>query len=207
MTDVPEHLLRRSVERRAALSGQDAPAAVAPTGGASPAPTASSSAPAAPTTAAPSGPAFVEPVDRAAFARVAAVRRRRIPSWAMGVLAVLPLWGFLYVGAFGERPTHEEHAIDGASIYGGNCASCHGATGGGGVGPPLADGETLKTFPEAEPHIDWVKTGSSGKRGQPYGDPAREGGQRIATTGGMPGFEGQLSEEEIAAVVEYERGL
>ena len=87
--------------------------------------------------------------------------------------------------------------------------SCHGATGGGGVGPKLNGGETDQDLPRrrlaAEAHIEWVTNGSGAFKGQGYGDPNREGGQRVATSGGMPGFGGTLSAEEIEAIVDYER--
>ncbi len=51
----------------------------------------------------------------------------------------------------------------------------------------------------------WVQTGSATKKGQPYGDPNRPGGQHTASSGGMPAFGGQLTEAQISAVVAYER--
>jgi mono/diheme cytochrome c family protein len=206
VAEVPEHLLQRSAARRAALSGGAAPEAAssapATTGDSAPA-TASAPA-AAPAKVTPTEPAFREPVDKVAFQKVAAIKKRRIPVWAMGVLAALPLWGLLYVGAFGERQT-EDVVVDGATIYGNNCAACHGANGQGGVGPKLAGGEVVKTFPVEDDHISWVNTGSAPFKGKGYGDPNREGGQHIAASGGMPGFQGKLTDEEIAAVVTYER--
>ena len=206
MAEVPEHLLQRSAQRRAQLTGQGGDDAAAATpavtsGESTPATTAPAAAPAKVT---PTEPAFIDPVDKVAFQRVAAIRRRRVPAWAMGVLALLPLWGVLYVGAFGERAHHEE-VVDGSTIYGNNCASCHGASGGGGAGPKLAGGETALTFPNIEDQLAWIRTGSAPVKGQPYGDPNRPGGQRIATSGGMPGFEGRLTDEEIQMVAEYER--
>jgi mono/diheme cytochrome c family protein len=136
------------------------------------------------------------------------VRQRRIPTWVFPVLMFLPFWGILYVGAFGS---HQHAVIEtpeqvGARVFAGNCSSCHGGAGQGGVGPKLAGGEAKLTFPDEADHITWVKTGSQTKpKGTPYGDPARPGGQHIVNSGGMPAFGGQLSEEEIAAVVTYER--
>ena len=121
-----------------------------------------------------------------------------MPTWIVPALAALPLWGFLYLGIFGERG-EEVAAVSGAQVFSSNCASCHGASGGGGSGPPLADGATVETFPDPAAHIDWVKTGSQPLAGQPYGATGK------IATGGMPGFEGVLSEEEIEAVVTYER--
>jgi mono/diheme cytochrome c family protein len=122
----------------------------------------------------------------------------------MGVLAVLPLWGFLYIGAFGTRPSHEE-VETGASVYANNCASCHGASGQGGAGPKLSGGEAVKTFPLIEDHVSWVNTGSGGFKGKTYGDPNREGGAHGPASGGMPGFAGKLTDEQIELVVAYER--
>lgn len=122
-----------------------------------------------------------------------------MPAWVVPALAALPLWGFLYLGIFGERPVEGEVAVSGAEVYSRNCASCHGATGGGGVGPPLADGASVDVFPNEADHIEWVKTGSQPFRGQPYG------AEGTIATGNMPGFEATLSEEEIQAVVAYER--
>lgn len=211
MTEVPEHLLRRSRERRAALGlgggegGESAPAAAdatpATTSAATPAPAAASAAPAV-----PAEPAFVEPVNRENYLRVQEYKRTRIPVWAMSGLLALPFWGALYFGAFGERGGHgEEGPPDGAAIYAGNCASCHGAAGEGGVGPAMSGGAVALTFPDPAAHTAWIEGGSASVGiGNPYGDPDREGGQRIAR-GGMPAFRGTLTAEEIDAVVAYER--
>src|SRR4051812_40281353 len=99
LTEVPEHLLQRSRDRRAALGlgGGDAggaaarpsapPAAPATaTGGAAPA----KAAAAAPVVSAPKPPPFVPPYVRAAE------RRQRIPVWCLPVVAFLPVWGVLY---------------------------------------------------------------------------------------------------------------
>ena len=207
MTEVPEHLLQRSRERRAALGlpggeGGDAPAAAA----ASPATTDAAATPAAASAApaVPAEPAFVEPVPKAGYLRVQEYKRTRIPVWALGGLVALPFWGILYFGAFGERHA-EEAVIDGRAIYSSNCASCHGGSGEGGAGPALGEGSAKLTFPEPEAHVAWVEGGSgSVGEGNPYGDPNREGGARVAK-GGMPAFRGTLSAEEIEAVVAYER--
>ena len=208
MTEVPEHLLARSRERRAALGlgGGDAPAgdAPAPTSAAVPATTAPAAAPAA--VAAAAMPAVVEekaPVP--AYLRPEA-RMANIPTWVLPVLLFLPFWGILYVGAFGSRD-HAEALTGvelGAQVYRGQCASCHGASGEGGVGPALAGGDAVATFPDEADHISWVKTGSGPFRGQLYGAEDREGGQRGPASGGMPSFS-NLSDEQVEAVVLYER--
>ena len=210
MTEVPEHLLARSRERRQALglAGGSTPepsgeAPAAPSSSA-PAPAAAASAPAP--AAAAAAPAVVEePKPVPVYLRPEA-KRSRLPVWVVPALAILPFWGVLYVGAFGDR-SHEEAltgAALGAEVYRAQgCSSCHGGGGEGGVGPALAGGEAALTFPEEADHVSWIKTGSAPFRGQPYGAEDRPGGQRIAG-GGMPAF-GNLSDEEIQAVVLYER--
>jgi mono/diheme cytochrome c family protein len=71
----------------------------------------------------------------------------------------------------------------GAQVYADRCAGCHGADGGGGAGPPLADGAVVEAFPDEADQIVVVTDGR----------------------GGMPAFGDQLSTEEIAAVVTYTR--
>jgi mono/diheme cytochrome c family protein len=212
VTEVPEHLLRRSRERRAALGlGGDAP----DEGGAAPAPAASAegeggggSAPVP--AAAPAAPAVPDvPPPPPPPPYVAETQRQRIPFWVMPALVALPFWAIIYFGAFGERETAEAAPPDGAALYSSNCASCHGAAGEGAGGFPALAGDSVElTFPEAmlEDHVTWVKEGSASKaRGTPYGDPARPGGQRTVQFQGMPPFAGQLSDEEIRAIVQYER--
>ena len=103
MTEIPEHLLKRSRERRAALGlssdegAGDAPAtpaAAAPAASAAVEP-AGASTPAVPPPPAP--PAVVAPPPPPPPEYVqAAMRRKRIPYWALPVVALLPLWAFLY---------------------------------------------------------------------------------------------------------------
>lgn len=216
MTEVPEYLLRRSKERREALGltpvggpgGTDAPDAGG--GGTAAAAAAPETAPAVPEAAAPAAPeaaavAAAAPTDDLPTYLPPPGPKNGIPVWMYPVLAVLPLWAFVYLGSFGSRGGTLTPAQLGAQVYSSSCASCHGATGGGGIGPALAGGETALTFPNQEDHVAWIQNGSGPTRGQGYGDPARPGGQRMATTGNMPAFSGTLTEEQIQAVVVYER--
>jgi mono/diheme cytochrome c family protein len=215
MPEVPEHLLQRSRERRAALgmsTGGDTPAG-APAEGASAAPATTGEA--APAPAAAAAPVVVEepaaPVGPSpAQLKLQAHEQRKIPTWVFPALVALPFWAILYIGAFGSHKHVEAEtpAQVGSRVYAANCSSCHGGAGQGGAGPALAGGQAALTFPNEEDHITWVHEGSQTKpRGTPYGDPAREGGQHTVQSGGMPSFQGKLTEEEIAAVVTYERGL
>jgi mono/diheme cytochrome c family protein len=217
MTEVPEHLLRRSRERREALGldagggGEgaasppaEAPAA-APAGSSVPATTAAAEV-AAPAAAAVAPVVVEEPPAEPAYIRLNEKRRSKNPIWVMPVLVGLPLWAFFYAFAF--SPPKKAGPVDpvvlGAQVFRGSCASCHGAAGEGGTGPKLAGGEAKLTFPDINDHISWVKTGSGSFTGQKYGDPNREGGQHGPAKGIMPSFS-SLPDASIRAVVQYER--
>ena len=75
-------------------------------------------------------------------------------------------------------PTELGDASAGESVFSQNCGGCHGQDGGGGTGPALAGNEEAADAEEVLKQI-------------------REGG------GGMPPFEGQLQDEEIANVAAY----
>lgn len=73
----------------------------------------------------------------------------------------------------------------GRDVYAKRCASCHGQNGGGGFGPALGDGRVVEAIPDEAEHRRVVVEGRAG----------------------MPAWGEQLSKEEIAAVVRYEREL
>ena len=52
----------------------------------------------------------------------------------------------------------------GQQVYSGAaaCAGCHGANGGGGVGPSFIGGALYKTFPTCADHAKWIQLGSAG---------------------------------------------
>ncbi|MFT4773265.1 MAG: mono/diheme cytochrome c family protein [Ilumatobacter sp.] len=127
----------------------------------------------------------------------------------MATLSLMPVWGFMYVRALTDGGEVSAGPIgEGAEIYN-NCAGCHGAGGGGGVGYAFAEGEVLKTFPNIEDQIRYVYYGTEQYNiagVDVYGNPEREGGaHQTGVRGVMPGFGGQLSEEEIVAVICHER--
>ena len=156
-----------------------------------------------------------------------------IPQWLVAALLIAPIFGLLYLASNGaadascteggvvlrmDRATGTLVNCDGSEFAGrgggaagagqfialgselyATCAGCHGANGGGGTGP--AFGGVLTTFNSCSDHIEWVQLGSAGFQAAgntTYGDL----GKPIA--GGMPGFP-NLSEEEIASVVAFER--
>lgn len=211
MTEVPEHLLARSRARRGALAGggDAAPAAPEAAGGAVE-PAAAAAAPAAaPASAAPAATATAvkEPEPLPPYVE-AAVNRKKIPYWAMAVLAFLPLWAILYAQTLTAPPvTAETQLVAGAAVFSGKgCAGCHGATGGGGSGRQLSDCQVIKTFPYIEQQLEFVKLGSAGFEGQVYGNPDREGGAHVGGSfGNMPAFGAALTDKELLEVVRHER--
>lgn len=76
-------------------------------------------------------------------------------------------------------------STDGQTIFEENCATCHGASGEGGTGPAFADGAVAEKYPDVADQKEIVVNGK----------------------GGMPSWEGTLSDAEIDAVIEYERSL
>ena len=92
----------------------------------------------------------------------------------------------------------------GQQVYSGAaaCAGCHGANGGGGVGPSFIGGALYKTFPTCAYHAKWIQLGSAGWQAEVG---AAYGAEDTISIGGMPGFQGKLTEEELMAVVVFER--
>ena len=103
MTEIPEHLLQRSQERRAALGlpgGEGGDAAPPPAGDGErsrrghrrPRPRRSPPAPR------PRSPPRLRrrPRRRPPYVQAARDRRKRIPFWAMPVIALLPVWAVIY---------------------------------------------------------------------------------------------------------------
>lgn len=224
MTEIPEHLLRRSRERRAALglgggdegSGDEASASggAALPAKADSAAAARTSTPAAPARAEAAALAKAEAAEAASAAAAASYiapptgpHKVRVPVWVMPVLVALPLWAFFYPGAFGnhKKAASTDPITIGAQVYrSSGCSGCHGANGEGGVGPALHGGVSVKTFPNEADQVKWIQTGSVPFTGQLYGDPNREGGQAGPAKGDMPPFS-TLSPAQISAVVLYER--
>jgi len=83
----------------------------------------------------------------------------------------------------------------GEQVYSANCSSCHGASAAGvpGTFPPLAN-DPIVTGSSADDHVKIVLHGLSGKA---------IGGTKYAAQ--MPSFASQLSDAQIAAVVDHER--
>lgn len=73
----------------------------------------------------------------------------------------------------------------GAAVYAATCAGCHGSDGGGGIGPQLSGGHAVTRFPSADDQVDFV----------------------TKTHAPLVPAVGQLSSDDVRAVVEYTRGL
>jgi len=203
VTEIPEHLLKRSRERKAA--GGDASS------------TETSASTPATTSAAPVAKVVAETPIKAAVSKPdpayikAAKTRGRIPSWAMATLALMPIFLFMYVRGLQPQKAEASGPIAlGIENYGA-CASCHGADGSGGAGRVFKDGESLKTFPHIEDMLNWVYSGTEAFEAAgvaTYGDPNREGGAHyprsyngsaMPAQGAMAG--GGLTEYEILGLV------
>lgn len=199
MVEIPEHLLKRSKERRAALGlggGEDAPA-----GDDSPAkPAQAAAAPAAPAPAkaAPPPKPKPEPPKPDPVYVQAAKSRPRLPYWVVPVFAALPIWGFFFVNTLSPAEGEIDPMAEGASVYStAGCAGCHQADGGGsGSFPALTD--VAETFPDYRDHMLWVKVGAQDWPSDTYGETNRENGRQ------MPSHE-SLTDQQIAQVVLYER--
>lgn len=135
-----------------------------------------------------------------------------------GVLGVgydMPTWGNEYGGPLTEQLIEDlvnyiesvqgtgapadGVAQDPRAMFAQFCATCHGVNGSGGVGPAFTGGSETRQFPNIEDQVAFVISGS--RPGVAYGISGRG-------TGGMPPRGGsQLTDEQLRAIVEYERSL
>ena len=205
MTEVPEHLLARSRARRAALTGEggdEAPtAAVEPAAAATPAAADETPGASTPAVTAAAAPAAIEPSPPWVEA---ANKRKKIPFWAVPVLAFLPLWGVIYALTL-DPPTAKNSPITlGNEVYAGKgCSGCHGAAGGGNGNIPALIGDTAvtKVWPTPAKQVAWIALGSDGWK--KAGQTTMENG--LPVKGGMPGWANSLDPEELMSVVLHER--
>ncbi len=158
---------------------------------------------------------------------LAAPRRGRYPTWLAAAFIIIPLLAVTYIlvspngpdcGTAGQLnidpatglavncdgSEYGSSSVDylsmGAGIYA-QCAACHGADGGGGVGPAFTGGAVLATFSACTDHVEWVTLGTANFPEPTYGDTNKP----VGGVGLMPGYDGVLTPEQIAAVVLYER--
>ena len=213
MTEIPEHLLKRSKERKAALSGEsgdaEAPAETSETSTAVEPAAAPSAAPAVAPAPVPDIPAEPEPVKVAPYVQQFE-ERKKMPFWIAPVLLALPVWALFYVGTLERVPQGLTGLLgEGEELYiESGCSGCHGAEGGGGIGPALAGGEVHITFTSIEDQMAWIARGSAiVGTGEPYSSPDSLRERRVA--GQMPGYglgaSTELNIEQLLAVTLYER--
>ena len=108
--------------------------------------------------------------------------KRRL-RWALSGAIALHL-----IGACADDATPDARYADpeldlGAQVYADKCAVCHGTNGAGGVGPAVGGGAVVVNLPDVAEHRDVVANGRNT----------------------MPAWRGVLSDEEIDAVVRYQR--
>ncbi|MGB6156034.1 cbb3-type cytochrome c oxidase subunit II [Castellaniella sp.] len=98
-------------------------------------------------------------------------------------------------GPTGSKGASTFNAADGAKLFASTCAACHGAQGAGvpGVFPPLAQNPVVNAKDPTE-HIHVVLHGLHGR--------VING---ITYAAQMPSFESQLSDSQIADIIDHER--
>ncbi|MCP4964338.1 MAG: hypothetical protein GY926_03800 [bacterium] len=226
---LPEALVRRSAAAKAKREGRPldevlVEMGLSPEGEASePSAASPAVAPASPSPAPTPEPAADEPATPVAEEEPQPVLAG-FPRWLAASFIIIPMIALLYAGLSPNGPdcgTSGQLAINpltgeaqgcggdtspffslGESVYDANCAACHGTDGSGGVGPAFIGGAVLQVFSACEDHVSWVTLGSSNWPDATYGDTNKPVG---GTGVNMTGYEGTLSQREIAAVSLYER--
>jgi mono/diheme cytochrome c family protein len=217
LTEIPEHLLKRSKAARgkpAGDSGSESSEAAAAES--TNAPVAASGAPASSgpggltatdaTVTFPNLDSEPEPPKPEPAYVTASKRRNRVPVWALPVVVALPVWALSFAGTMQQPEVEDPVFVDSAALYTeAGCAGCHGGTGGGGVGYQLSDGEVLTTFPKVVDQMVHVARGSAEIGGEAYG----ADGRRVAGDSGsqMPAQVGTLTRHELELVVFHERAV
>jgi mono/diheme cytochrome c family protein len=111
------------------------------------------------------------------------LRRFSLIVEAVVGVAILVTVVLLFTNDPEQPPAPAAGGVDGAAVFGDNCAMCHGGDGSGGIGPRLAGGRVVTVYPDPADQIVVVTNGR----------------------GDMPAFGDKLTADEIAAVVDYTR--
>lgn len=139
----------------------------------------------------------------------ASEKRKKIPAWAVPVLALLPLWAVIYAVTLDTpTPTELGPLQAGAEVYvDKGCAGCHGATGGGtGAIPALVGEDGVKNvFPSPADQVTWVALGTAGYRAAGLDVYGTEGTKTVGAAGAMPTHLDSLTATELMDVVLHER--
>ncbi len=214
MTEIPEHLLKRSRAAKGTpeSTGDAAGSAVESTSAAAAVPAASG--PPAIAAAAAAIPRDAKPAPEPDLPPyiVAANKRKKLPLWSFLVVAALPLWAISFAGTMQQADVEDPLFEEAALVYEqtGGCSGCHGAAGGGGVGYKFSEGEIIESFPEPIDQMAHVARGSTAINGEQYGDPNRQGDPRVAgarNQGAMPAMVGVLTLTELELVIFHERAV
>lgn len=213
MTEIPEHLLKRSKAARSGKTGDDSGEGGSSDSGSTPvaaeSATPAAAAPAVPAADIPNLDPEPEPAKPVPHFVAAAMARKRIPIWVLPVIAALPVWAWSFAGTMQVVEQEDALLIEAAELYN-SCAGCHGGEGGGGVGYALAGGEVLQTFPEPIDMMVHVARGSDEILGDAYGAVRADGNQRISGDrgrGAMPGQLATLNLIELELVTFHERAI
>jgi len=143
-----------------------------------------------------------------------------MPAWgvdgggALGDQQINDLISFLKSIQISPKEARAKHKdlSGGEELFNAMCARCHtlgwsykdsyqepnALPGGGAYGPNLREGHTVEQFPNVEDQVTFITEGSV------Y---AKNFGRRGIGTGHMPGFGSLLTQDQIKAIVEYERSL
>ncbi|MFH5833402.1 c-type cytochrome [Halalkalibaculum sp. DA3122] len=143
-----------------------------------------------------------------------------VPTWAWVLLLVVVAWSTFYIAQqwnapdeFANSPTYSlfygdqatpqpsgevappSKANIGATLYRTSCSSCHQNNGEGVTGafPPLA-GDPVVTYEDPTRHIEIILFGM---QGEPI--------DGVEYSAAMPPFSEQLSDQEVAAIINHER--
>ena len=209
MTEIPEHLLKRSKSAKSGKTGGDAGTDDAPASEASAAPVAAAAAtPAVPAENLPNLDPEPIPAPPEPTYVTASKARKRIPVWALPVVAVLPVWAYTFAGTMQAPPAEDPLFEEGALFYAdAGCSGCHGGTGGGGSGYPLANGSVLETFPDPIDQMVHVARGSAEIQGEGYGAERADGRRVAGALSEMPAQLDTLTLVELEMVVFHERAV
>jgi len=206
LTEIPEHLLKRSKAAKGGKSGATPTdeAGSAPVAASAAAPVAAASA--VPTAALPNlDPEPVPAKPEPAYV-TASKARKRIPAWALPMVAALPIWAIAFAGTMQQPEGEDILFVESEFFYtSAGCSGCHGGAGEGVSGYALNDGSVVETFPSAIDQMVHVARGSAEIGGEAYGAERADGRRVSGDLRVMPPQLTQLSQVELELVVFHER--